>query len=53
MAGSSGGGGVIPDYFFDIIKGVQRRAFRIIHPEAESYTEALHLANISSLKKKR
>ena len=41
----------IPDYLSDVIEGVQTRALRITYPETESYTEALQLANIPSLKK--
>ena len=36
----------IPDYLFDVIKWVQRRALRENYPEAESYTVALQLPNL-------
>ena len=42
---------LIPDYLSDVIEGVQKRALRIICPKAESYTEALQLAILPSLKK--
>ena len=32
---------------------MQKRALRIIYPEAESYTEALQITNITRLKKRR
>ena len=35
----------------DVIERVQRRALRITYPESESFTEALQLANIPSLKR--
>ena len=44
---------LIPDYLSDVIEGVQNRALRIICPKAQSYTKALQLANIPSLKKRR
>ena len=39
-------GRLIPDYLFDVIKRVQRRALRKNYPEAESYTVALQLPNL-------
>ena len=39
-------GRLTPDYLFDVIKRVQRRALRKNYPEAESYTVALQLPNL-------
>ena len=42
----------ILDYLSNVIEGVQKRALRLINPEAESYLEALQIANIARLKKR-
>ena len=39
----------IPGYLSDVIETVQKRAFKIILPEAETYTEALQLAQLTTL----
>ena len=43
----------IPGFLSDIIESVQKRALKIIYPAAETYSEALHLANLSTLSDRR
>ena len=43
----------IPGYLSDVIETVQKRALKIIFPEAETYTEALPLAQLTTLAYRR
>ena len=43
----------IPGYLSDVIETVQKRALKIIFPEAETYTEALQLAQLTTLADRR
>ena len=39
----------IPDYLSDRVESIQRRALRIIYPEAESYDQSLRVAKLETL----
>ena len=43
----------IPEYLSDAIETVQKRALKIIFPTAESYTEAVQLAQLKTLAERR
>ena len=43
----------IPDYLSEAIEVVQKRSLKIIYPEYDSYTDALNLADIPTLKSRR
>ena len=43
----------IPDYLSEAIEVVQKRSLKIIYPECDSYTDALNLADIPTLKSRR
>ena len=43
----------IPGYLSDVIETVQKRALKIIFPEAETYTEALQLGQLTTLADRR
>ena len=43
----------IPEYLSDAVETLQKRAFKIIFPTAESYTEALQLAQLKTLSERR
>ena len=43
----------IPDYLSEAIEVVQKRSLKIIYPECDSYTDALNLANLPTLKSRR
>ena len=43
----------IPEYLSDAIETLQKRALKIIFPTAESYTEALQLAQLKTLAERR
>ena len=43
----------IPDYLSNALESVQKRALRIIFPKAETYAEALRLAEIKTLAERR
>ena len=38
-----------PDYLSDRVESIQRRALRIIYPEAESYDQSLRVAKLVTL----
>ena len=39
----------IPDYLSDNVESKQRRALRIIYPDAESYVQSLRVAKLETL----
>ncbi len=41
----------IPDYLSEAIEVVQERSLKIIYPECDSYTDALNLADLPTLKR--
>ena len=43
----------IPEYLSDAVETLQKRAFKIIFPTTESYTEALQLAQLKTLSERR
>ena len=43
----------IPDYLSEAIEVVQKRSLKIIYPECDSYTDALNLADLPTLKSRR
>ena len=43
----------IPEYLFDAVETLQKRALKVIFPTAESYTEALQLAQLKTLAERR
>ena len=43
----------IPDYLSDRVESIQRRALRIIYPEAESYDQSLRVAKLETLASRR
>ena len=43
----------IPDYLSDRVESIQRRALRIIYPEAESYDQSLRVAKLETLVSRR
>ena len=43
----------IPEYLSDAIETLPKRALKIIFPTAESYTEALQLAQLKTLAERR
>ena len=43
----------IPDYLSDRVESIQRRALRIIYPEAESYEQCLRVAKLETLASRR
>jgi hypothetical protein len=40
----------IPDYLSEAIQVVQKRSLKIIYPDCDSYTDALNLADLPTLK---
>ena len=43
----------IPDYLWDKVESIKRRALRIIYPEAESYDQSLRVAKLETLASRR
>ena len=43
----------IPDYLSDRVGSIQRRALRIIYPEAESYDQSLRMTKLETLASRR
>ena len=43
----------IPDYLSDVIERIQKRALKIIYPEAESYNHALQLTKLDIMDVRR